>query len=417
MKVLHISSSDCGGGAAIAALRIHLSLLSNNVDSSMFVAKKISNFPKVFTYKSDFMKFYALIKTGIGSKISKLQKSDNKCLHSLSFIPSRIDKYINKSPYDLIHLHWVQGEMLPIESIGRIKKPLIWTLHDNWAFLGSEHIPLNSFDTRYQKGYLKINKPKGHKTFDFDRWCWERKKKSWTKEIPIVTPSNWLTNCAKKSALMNSWDINTIPNPIDTSIFKPFPQKIARKLFNLPTNKNIILFGSMDGTNNINKGWDLLSKALKNISNEIPDSIAVIFGQYSGNHEKDINLPVIYAGKLTDSHSLAILYSSADITVVPSRIESFSQIASESISCGTPVIAFNCSGIKEVIANNQTGYLVEPYSIKKLGLSIVKILKDKKKLKIFKVNCRKRALKEWCNEVISAKYTSIYSKILGKKLF
>lgn len=412
MKILHISSSDCGGGAAIAALRIHLSLVANNIDSSMFVAKKISNYPKVFSYKSDVMKLYSLIKTGIGSKISRLQISENKCLHSLSFLPSRLDEFINKSSYDLIHLHWVQGEMISIESIGRIKKPLIWTLHDNWAFSGSEHLPFDKFDKRYQEGYLKVNKPRGHKFFDLDRWCWERKRKNWLKAIPIVTPSKWLSDCAKKSYLMNSWDIKTIPNPLDTSIFKPFPQKTARMLFNLPKDKNIILFGSMDGTNNINKGWDLLSKALKHITYEIPNTIAVIFGQFSGNHTKDINLPVIYAGKLLDPYSLAMLYSCADITIVPSRIESFSQIASESISCGTPVISFNYSGLKDVIKNNENGYLVEPFNSAKLGRSIVELLKDKKKLSAFKISCRKRAIKEWSYKAISKKYTSFYYEIL-----
>ena len=124
-------------------------------------------------------------------------------------------------------------------------------------------MPLNESDIRYKEGYLKSNKPNGHKFFDFDRWCWERKKKNWVKEIPIVCPSEWLANCVKQSALMKSWPVNVIPNPLDVEIFKPFDLKLARELFNLPKDKKIILFGSMDGTNNKNKGWDLLSNALK----------------------------------------------------------------------------------------------------------------------------------------------------------
>ena len=413
MKILHISSSDGGGGAAIAALRIHQSLNTSNIDSSMFVAKKISNQPKVFSYKNNITKLYALIKTGIGAKVTKLQLTDNNVIHSISFIPSRLEKFINRSSFDPVHLHWVQGEMISIESIGRINKPLVWTLHDNWAFLGSEHLPLDEFDTRYKEGYLKSNKPKGHKLFDFDRWCWERKKKNWVKEIPIVCPSEWLANCVKQSALMKSWPVNVIPNPLDVEIFKPFDQKIARELFNLPQDKKIILFGSMDGTNNKNKGWDLLSKALKIVAQNIPDAISVIFGQSDGDHSSEINIPIIYVGKLNDPQSLAMLYSAADITIVPSRIESFGQIASESISCGTPAIAFDCTGLKDVIKNDETGFLVDPYDYVKLGKSIIKLLKNDSKINQFKIACRERALKLWSYKAISKKYMDLYLKILN----
>ena len=414
MKILHVSSSDGGGGAAIAALRIHQSLARSNIDSSMFVAKKISDQPKVFSYKNNITKLYALIKTGIGAKVTKLQLTENNVIHSISFIPSRLEKFINKSSFDLVHLHWVQGEMISIESIGRINKPLVWTLHDNWAFLGSEHLPLNESDIRYKEGYLKSNKPKGHKLFDFDRWCWERKKKNWVKQIPIVCPSEWLANCVKQSALMKSWPVKVIPNPLDVEIFKPFDLKIARELFNLPQDKKIILFGSMDGTNNKNKGWDLLSNALKIVSTDIPDAISVIFGQSDGDHSSEINMPIIYVGKLNDSQSLAMLYSAADITIVPSRIESFGQIASESISCGTPAIAFDCTGLKDVIKNDETGFLVDPYDYFNLGKSIIKLLKNKSKINQFKIACRERALKLWSYEAISKKYIDLYLKILNK---
>ena len=97
MKILHISSSDGGGGAAIAALRIHQSLNTSNIDSSMFVAKKISDQPKVFSYKNNITKLYSLIKTGIGAKVTKLQLTENNVIHSISFIPSRLEKFINRS--------------------------------------------------------------------------------------------------------------------------------------------------------------------------------------------------------------------------------------------------------------------------------------------------------------------------------
>ena len=169
----------------------------------------------------------------------------------------------------------------------------------------------------------------------------------------------------------------------------------------------------MDGTNNKNKGWDLLSKALKIVASKLPNAIAVIFGQSYGNHSDEINMPIIYIGKLNDPQSLAMLYSAADITVVPSRMESFGQTASESISCGTPVIAFDCTGIRDLIIHNKTGFLVEPYNYIYLSKFIIEILQNNSKMNIFKIACRERAVKLWSYKSISRKYFDLYSKVLN----
>lgn len=411
MKVLHLSSSDNLGGAAIAALRIHSSL-NSKLESKMFVSRKNGSFPGVFSYESEFMRFYSYMKNGIGSKLTKLQITDNKSLHSFSCLPSKLDRYINNSPFDLIHLHWIQGEMISIEAIGRIKKPIVWTLHDNWAFSGSEHLPKNMFDSRYREGYTKFNKPNGEKYFDFNKWCWERKRNHWKNPIQIICPSRWLAKCAKDSLLMKKWDIDIIPHPIDIKLFKPWPKEIAKDLFKLPKNKRIILFGAMDGTKDPNKGWDLMQKSLNIVHEKIPNCLAVIFGQSSIKRTDDIKIPIKFVGKLKDPESLSMLYSAADITVVPSRIESFSQTASESTSCGTPVVGFNYSGLKDVVTNNFTGYLVDPYDYKKLSEAIIKLLKDNKLRKSFQSESRKKALKTWSYERISKMYYQIYKKVI-----
>ena len=414
MKVLHLSSADGGGGAGIAALRIHIAL-RDKIKSNLFVANKFSDFPDVHTYNSDLMKFYSYVKRGIGSKISKLQKSNNNILHSVSCLPSNLDKDINKSCYDLINLHWVQGEMISIEAIGRIRKPLVWTIHDTWPFCGSEHYPSDIYDRRYIKGYKKNNKPKGHSNFDFDRWCWERKKKHWNNKIHIVCPSKWLANCAMQSELMKNWDINVIPNTLDTSIFKQWPKDISRKLFNLPLNKKIILFGAIGGTKNYIKGWDLLFDVLKKVYSQNKDCVAVIFGESKSNMPINLDIPIYFTGKLFDKESLAMLYSSADVMVVPSRLEAFGQTASEASSCGTPVIAFSNSGLADIISHNQNGYLVDPYDTNQMSNFILSLLKNDEIVLNFKKESIKKAEKLWSFEAVSRQYIDLYKNILALK--
>ena len=94
----------------------------------------------------------AQLRPRIANIFIKLMTTNNSIPHSISFLPSQWVKRINDSDTDIVHLHWVQHEMLSIADIGRIKKPIVWTLHDMWAFCGAEHL---AQDDRWRVGYLK----------------------------------------------------------------------------------------------------------------------------------------------------------------------------------------------------------------------------------------------------------------------
>ena len=82
-------------------------------------------------------------------------------------------RHINNSDADIIHLHWNQNEMLSIKDLTKIKKPIVWTLHDMWAFCGAEHF---TTDKRWSEGYSSSNRPDYESGFDLNRWTWQRKK-------------------------------------------------------------------------------------------------------------------------------------------------------------------------------------------------------------------------------------------------
>ena len=108
--------------------------------------------------------------------------------------------------------------MLSIADIGKIKKPIVWTLHDMWAFCGAEHY---SQVDRWRSGYNKKNRPTYESGFDINRWTWLRKLNHWHKPIHIVSPSNWLANCVRESKLMNNWPVSVVPNLLNTDNWKP----------------------------------------------------------------------------------------------------------------------------------------------------------------------------------------------------
>lgn len=416
MKARLLSTSDANGGAARAAYRLHSAFQRAtlpDVQTVLQVARKHTDDCSVQGPRSTLAKGWPYLKTAIGAILQTLQTTDNPIFHSSAWLPCHLDRSLNQCEEDLLHLHWVQEEMLSIEAIGRIHKPLIWTLHDTWAFSGSEHYPQDLNDSRYQQGYFRTNRPSTHRGLDLDRWCWQRKFKHWCRPIQLVTPSSWLAGCVSHSALFSSWPVSVIPNPLPTDIYQPWPRHLARKMFGLPADAPLVLFGAIKGCHYPIKGWSLLEAALMLLADQIPDLQAVVFGQSSPASPPQLGVPIHFVGRLHDDQSLAILYSAADVMVVPSRIEAFGQTASEAQSCGIPVVAFNASGLTDVIEHKVTGYLAEPFRSGDLANGIAWILSDSHRREQLSSSARNRAISLWSERVVIEQYFKLYQEVLG----
>lgn len=412
MKVLHLSKSDKIGGAFVATYRIHQALRKKNVESYMWVDQKRTNDKTIISQKENFLKqkfkSYRLFLTQV---FLKLINRENKVLHSLLIYPSNWVKKINESDADIINLHWIQGEMMSIKDIAKINKPVVWTFHDMWPFCGSEHIAKHN---RWIKGYNISDKSRSKFKLDISCWNWNRKKKYWKKPIQIITPSSWLTDCVKKSKLMKTWPVSTIPNTIDTTNWKLLNKKKSRKKLNLSTNKTLLLFGAVDGTNDPNKGFNLFCKALKVLSkkNYNKENLQIIiFGKINLNDMPVIEYPVHYTGYIISQKKLNLLYSAADVMIHPSKTESFGLTALEAHACGTPVVAFNTTGLKDIIKHKETGYLAKPFDHKDLSKGIRWAIHNNKK-NVLSKKARNTVVKNFSYSLVSKKYFSLYKRTL-----
>ena len=138
-----------------------------------------------------------------------------------------------------------------------------------------------------------------------------------------------------------------VPNPIDTQVFSPIEKKLAKNLLNLPDQKKLILFGAQHAANDPRKGYKELSEAIKNLQYE--DCEVIIFGAFRPQNEPDFGVKAHYVGNLTDDLSLRVLYSAADVMVVPSLQENLSNAILESLACGTPVVCFDIGGNSDLV--------------------------------------------------------------------
>jgi len=408
MKIIHISNSNGRGGAAIATIRLNKALLNEQHDSSIWVNYKYGENQNIKTYPNNFQKKIRHIKRYLSRALVLLLKTNNPVLHSPQiFSSSYWLKTINKSDADIIHLHWFQHEMISVSDLSKIKKPLVWTLHDMWGFCGAEHI---SYDNRWEKGYLKSNRPVGEGLFDLNRWAWRRKKKYWKKPINIVTPSDWMRENVKKSYLMKGWPVYRISNAIDIKKWRAIDKDSSRKTLKLPKELSLILFGSTSGTKDYHKGFDLLEESLEKLQSTNKKIGLVIFGEDEPEIKPNFKFPIFYLGFLNNSKSLIAAYSAADVVLIPSRIESFGQVASEANACSCPVVAFNTSGLRTTIKHKFSGYLAKAFDTDDFLKGILWVLNNNTQK--LKSDCRKHVLENFSSKKIALEHIKLYEKII-----
>jgi glycosyltransferase involved in cell wall biosynthesis len=410
MNLVLMNSHDIKGGAARAAYRIHHALRGYGVDSSMLVSEASAGDWTVESSKSQFAKTLREVRALIARLPIKRLKTGNPNFYSPAIVPSRWSNHLNVSDADVIHLHWVNGEMMSIADIGNITKPVVWTLHDMWAFCGAEHY---TEDHRWRDGYMSGNRPSHESGFDLNRWTWARKFKHWKRPRHIVTPSRWLGECARQSQLMRDWPITVVPNPIDTEVWRPMDKALARQLLALPPDVPLLLFGAVGGGQDPRKGFDLLQAALNHLRGQLPGMELVVLGQLAPKVSVDMGFPVHYVGHLHDNLSLRLLYSAADAIVVPSRQDNLPQSATEAQACGCPVVAFDVTGLPDAVVHGETGYLAEAFSSDDLARGIEWIFADADRYVGLSNQARARAVRLWSPEVVVPQYMNVYQSCIS----
>ena len=409
MKVLHLSTSDIEGGAARAAYRLHQGLKTIGVDSQMLVRAKGSLDDTVIV-KQD-----ALTKLGpITNRLPlRLYQERDRKMFSAQWFPDTIASSVNHINPDIINMHWICNGYLQIETLRKFKRPLVWTLQDMWPMTGGCHYSQDC--DRYKDNCGNCHLLKSNRDNDLSRQIWQRKLKAWKAlDLTIVTPSRWMTECAQASSLFRDLRIETIPFCLDTTAYHPHDKAIARQILQLPQNKKIIVFGALAATSDKRKGFGLLVEAVQKLSSAglAENTEIAIFGSSVPEKPVDLGFKAHYLGHLNDDLSLSLAYSAGDIMIVPSLQESFGQTASEALACGTPVAAFNATGLRDIVDHEQNGYLAQPYSSEDLARGIAWVLEDDDRhLKLIS-NAREKAFKKASLHIQAQRYVSLFEELL-----
>lgn len=415
MKVVLLNTSDIVGGAARAAYRLHKGLQDIDVDSTMLVQDKSGDDTTVIGSKGIVAKWVNKLRPYLDVIPSKLYGNRKLTPWGISWMPNDISKKVRNLNPDIVNLHWVCGGFVPLTDLAKFNTPIVWTLHDSWAFTGGCHIPYDC--KRYEEKCGACQQLGSGRDYDISRIVWEKKVKKWADlNITVVTDGHWLAKSARSSSIFRDVRVETISPGLDVSRYHPVEHNLARNILGLPLDKKIILFGAMSSTSDPNKGFQYLQPALRRLHTDgwTEKAEVVVFGSSTPENPPDLGLKVSYVGRLYDDVSLALLYAAADVMVVPSIQEAFGQTASEAMACGTPVVAFATTGLLDSVEHKVNGYLAKPFEFEDLSNGIAWVLSDDDRWHKLSEEARMKAESEFAIEVVSKRYAALYNELVEK---
>lgn len=413
MKLLILNTFDNLGGAAIATYRLHRGLRLIGINSHMLVQSKKADDSNVIGPTTKWGMVISIIRPYLDGALTHLYRNRQKVPFSSAWLPSSLLSKVTKLNPDIVHLFWVSGGFLRIETLKNFKRPIVWTLHDMWPFTGGCHY--DDECRRFQQSCGRCPALHSNQERDLSRRVWERKQTSWEGvPIVVVATSHWLADMARSSSLFKNQRIEVIPNGIDTETYKPINKEVARATYNLPQDKHLILFSAFSAISDKRKGNQFLVQALEIMSQAGWESKIelVIIGASRPENPPDMGMKVHYMGHLHDEISQVLLYSAADVVVAPSMQENLSNTVMESLACGTPVVAFNIGGMPDMIEHQVNGYLATPFESNDLANGIMWVLENKRRHDTLSLRARQTVEEHYALKTVANRYLALYQSLL-----
>lgn len=389
------------GGAGVACRRLQGALHASGTTANLLTVNDTGNrWP-----------FYA-------ERLSFVPYERDKSVR-FSFSPANFGKDLTRHPLvreaDVLHLHWINQGFLSLKNIRQLAdlgKPIVWTLHDMWAFTGGCHYSQGCEHFKNTCGncpYLKNPAPG-----DLSHRVWQRKRDLFPKNIRFVTCSEWLAGVARSSGLLRDYPVTSIPNPIDTAVFKPLTEaerQAYRAGKGIPPGARVLLFAAMK-VSEARKGFRFLLEALQILKAQHPDFQLeiLVLGKAEPEALAALPYPVHALGLVQEQAKLVEAYGAADVFAIPSLEDNLPNTVMESLACGTPVAGFATGGIPEMVGHLLEGFIAPQGDSRALAEGIFEVLNGKTDLEKYRAAARRKVETNYSNAVVAGRYLEIYKK-------
>ncbi|RKD20122.1 glycosyl transferase family 1 [Pelobium manganitolerans] len=418
MRVIHLNTYDGNGGAGRAAYRLNTALKRTGVKSDLFTYIKMGKRPDIEAlYPGLLPKFFATLRILAERYLPRFYEKDLKVPFSLSFFGKDIHKHPALQQADIIHLHWINHGFLNPQDIAKLallNKPIVWTLHDSNTFTGGCHV---RFDCQHYLNscglcpLLKDPEPD-----DISHQTWERKNKAYAKlQATFISPSNWLGSAAKNSGLLKHKAVFTIPNTLETDVFKPQDKQQAKLALGLSPGDFVLLSGFMPSKKDAHKGTSYLVNAIDLWLQKRPDLVSkvtlIVFGNKKNQLPPPFKIPVKFLGTIHQDEVLAQAYAAADAFLTTSLDDNLPNTVMESLACGTPVISFTTGGIPDMVKHQENGYLAKYKDATDFMQGLEWIFTHPNKPQLNQ-NARDTVVQNFSEEVVAQKHMQLYQKLI-----
>ncbi len=419
MRVLLINTSERIGGAAVAASRLMESLKNNGIKAKLLVRNKQTEQISVVALRQSWRMVWKFVWERITIWQANRFKKNNLFAVDIANTGTDITALPEFQQADVIHLHWINQGMLSLKNMDKIPssgKPVVWTMHDMWPCTGICHHARQC--TRYQEEchHCPFIYGGGGKKDLSQRTFLKKRKLYEGRRITFVACSHWLEELARKSALFKGQSVTSIPNPINTNLFKPRNRREARDKCRLPQDIKLILFGSVKITDK-RKGIDYLIESCELLAEAHPELKeelgVVVFGNNSQQLANRLPFKVYPLDFVSNERQLVDIYNAVDIFVTPSLEENLPNTIMEAMSCGIPCVGFNVGGIPEMIDHLHNGYVAQYKSPEDFANGIYWILTEPEYATLSEQACRK-AVTNYSESTVAKKYIDVYNKVTGR---
>ena len=405
MKIVHICTT-LEGGAGICAKRIINATRRFGIDTCVLVAhgEKCNNVDVVKPAYS-WSKIWLIQKLQVLLNMWRLwprsivinkRIAKEKKYGRVGSFTSPITDYQSLCDHpwireaDIVHLHWI-GNFVDYKSFfSTVRKPIVWTIHDENPGLGGFHYLL-----------WKEKASDGLKRLD-DEFC-EIKKQAYigVKSMTLVAISSMMVDFFSNNLLLNKYPHVVIYNGIEAEDFHRIPIDCARQALSLPNDSIVFLFVAQN-IHEDRKGLKELIEALEVL--EISNSVLICLGNYK--KIPDCSFDIRCEGYIGNNMLQSLYYSSADYYVMPSYQEAFAQTPMEAMACGTPVVSFPCSGALDLI-NQGNGVVCDDFTVD----SLVKGIRLAMQRSYDRDYIRKDVLYRFSYDKIGKQYVDLYKKV------
>lgn len=421
MRIRHFNHSDLRGGAARAAWRLSEALRRAGADSRMVVRDRKGDSDRALLIEP------ATLLGGDEAKKELLHLAQDRgltrgrtvlsnTLFSLGAPGIDVTSVQEVIDADVIHLHWTSFFLSPqtIARLGSIGLPVVWTLHDQWAFTGGCHYSAgcSAYEDECAACPQLVPSSRG-----IARLMLREKRQTYgtLDGLTIIAPSAWMAECVRKSAVLSEKRIEVLPNGVDTDLFRPTDRARSRSDLSLPQDAFILLFGVEYGAEK-RKGFDVIAHALKQLKSKSADfnSLHLAYFGKSAAGIDELGFDSTALGYIESDETLRAAYCAADLFVLPSLEDNLPNTLLEAMASGTPVLASNIGGMQETICHRENGLLANTGDSRDFAAQLEYAIRNRDVLRTLGTNARAVAESRFSLDTVARTHLSLYSALCDR---